>query len=246
LGDNQIGAEWMGHSADSYTRLSVAVLSGSSGDPGLATNKAYDGMVTLSQAFDGGRLGVERIGLFGYLGHRPTTWETVGGTPLPGTGTDNKMFYRLGAVGDFFLGNLEFLSLFMHGSDDKYLGTGTPVGLPLPDGAQNPVWNGGLLETHYYVSPQLLFTQRSEIIRMSRQALPTTPSSLGNIDAFTFGVRGYPMMFSRAGVAGIAEVSFTKTVGAVPMSGDGVGSPPISPDTGVWSTSLLLGFDFAF
>jgi hypothetical protein len=246
LGDNQIGAELMGRSANSYTRYSFAVLGGSSGAPGLTTNRSYDAMVTLSQAFDGGRLGVERVGVFGYLGHRPTTFQTTGGVVVPGSGTDNKPFYRIGVVGDFFLGNLQFLPLVMHGSDDKYLGTATPVGAPLPAGAQNPSWNGALLETHYYVSPQFLFTQRSEIIRMSSQALPATPSSLGNIDAFTFGIRGYPIMFSRAGLAGIAEVSFTKTVGAVPLSGNGVGLAPASPDTGVWSTSLLFGFDFAF
>ena len=57
LGDNQIGAEWLGHSPNSYTRLSVAVLGGVDGVPGLPSGKSYDGAVTLSQAFDAGRLG---------------------------------------------------------------------------------------------------------------------------------------------------------------------------------------------
>ena len=34
LGDNQIGAEWLGHSQNSYTRFSVAVLDGTDGAPG--------------------------------------------------------------------------------------------------------------------------------------------------------------------------------------------------------------------
>ncbi len=236
LGDNQIGAEWLGHSANSYTRLSVAVLGGTDGVPGLSGGKSYDGAVTLSQAFDAGKLGLQRVGVYGYTGRRPTVFETVGGEPVAGTGTDNRTFYRIGAVGDFFIGNFELLPLFMHGSDDKDLAGGT----------QDATWNAGLLELHYYISPQLVLTQRSEIIRMSNQALPTTPKNLGNIDAFTFGYRLYPIMFSRAGLAFLGELSFTKTIGTVPLSGDGVGLDPLSPDTPVRSTSLLLALDFAF
>ena len=108
------------------------------------------------------------------------------------------------------------------------------------------MWNSGLVEFHYYVSPQLVFTQRDEMVRMSRQALTTTPKTLGNIDAFTFGYRWYPIMFSRAGLAMVGEVSFTKTIGTAPLSGDGVGLDPLSPSTAVRSTSVLLAFDFDF
>ncbi|MEP6551170.1 MAG: hypothetical protein ABJB95_08295, partial [Gemmatimonadales bacterium] len=103
-----------------------------------------------------------------------------------------------------------------------------------------------LLELHYYISPQLILTQRNEIIRMSNQALPATPKNLGNIDAFTFGYRWYPIMFSRAGLAVLGELSFTKTIGTVPLSGAGVGIDPLLPDTPVKSTSLLLALDFDF
>jgi hypothetical protein len=236
LGDNQIGAEWLGHSANSYTRFSVAVLGGTDGVPGLSGGKGYDGAVTLSQAFEVGKLGLQRVGVYGYAGRRPTVFETVGGEPVGGTGTENRTFYRIGAVGDFFIGNFELLPLYMHGSDDKDLAGGT----------QDATWDGGLLELHYYISPQLVLTQRSEIIRMSNQALPTTPENLGNIDAFTFGYRWYPFMFSRAGLAFVGELSFTKTTGTVPLSGDGVGLDPLSPDTRVESTSLFFALDFAF
>ena len=237
LGDNQIGAEWLGHSANSYTRFSVAVLGSVDGVPGLPSAKSsYDATFTLSQAFEAGKLGLERIGLYGYVGQRPTSFETSGGEPIPGTGSNGKSFYRVGAVGDFFLGKLELLPLFMHGSDNKDLAGGT----------RNATWNSGLVELHYYVSPQLVFTQRDEIIRMSRQADPATPKKLGNIDAFTFGYRWYPIMYSRAGLAVVGELSFTKTTGMVPLSGDGVGLDPLSPSTGVRSTSVLLALDFDF
>ncbi len=38
----------------------------------------------------------------------------------------------------------------------------------------------------------------------------------------------------------------TKTIGTVPLSGDGVGLDPLSPNTGVRSTSVLLALDFDF
>ncbi len=128
------------------------------------------------------------------------------------------------------------MPFFMHGSDDKDLAGGT----------RDATWNSGLVEIHYYVSPQLVFTQRDEIIRMSHQSDPATPKTLGNIDAFTFGYRWYPIMFSRAGLAMVGELSFTKTIGTVPLSGDGVGLDPLAPGTAVRSTSVLLALDFDF
>ena len=38
----------------------------------------------------------------------------------------------------------------------------------------------------------------------------------------------------------------TKTIGTVPLSGNGVGIDPLSPSTAVRSTSVLLAFDFVF
>jgi hypothetical protein len=72
---------------------------------------------------------------------------------------------------------------------------------------------------------------------MSRQADPTTPLNMGNIDAYSVGYRWYPIMFSRAGIAFHNEYSIIKT------RGNEVGPNPI-PTT--WSNSLMAGFDFAF
>jgi len=246
LGDNQIGAEVMGHSQNSYTRYSFAVLDPTDGEPGNLYGQKYDGMVTVSQAFDGGSKGVERIGAYAYVGQQPTVYSTSDGATIAGSGTDNKSFYRIGVVGDFFFGKLEFLPFYMYGSDNAYLATATPGDQALPTGAQSATWNGGLLEVHYYFNPQFLLTGRGEWIRMSQQALPTTPSTLGNIDAYTVGTRWYPIMTSRTGLAVLGELSFTKTIGGVPLSGDGVGLPPLDPSTAVWSTSVMLGLDYDF
>jgi len=247
LGDNQLGVELSGHSTNSYTRYGAALIESSDGEPGLSgAGHTYDGAFTFSQAFDAGSLGIQRIGAYAYLGQRPTAFETSGGEPIAGTGLLNKPFQRYGVVGDFYLGSLEFLPLYLRGSDDAYLATATAGDQPLPAGARSAQWNAGFLELHYYVNPQLIFLQRSEFIRMSQQAFPSTPSNLGNIDAYTFGYRWYPMMTSRAGLALHTEFSMAKTLGWAPLSGAGVGLPPLSTDTPVWARSLLFALDFAF
>jgi hypothetical protein len=254
IGDNQLGVEVSGHSINSYTRYAASVLSASEGGVGLPTNRTYDGYFTFSQAFPAGSLGVQRVGVYAYVGERPTFSITSGGAPIPGLGIGNKPFYRVGFSGDFFLGKFEFLPFFMHGYDNVFLGTATPANQPglLPPGAKGPSWNGGFVETHYYYSPQLVFTQRWEIVRMSQQALsvdPATglpiPGNQSNIDAYSFGYRWYPIMFSRAGLAWHNEYSLVKTIGMVPLSGSGLGiAPPFG--TPVWSSSVFIGLDFDF
>ena len=235
LGDNQIGAELSGHSDNSYTRYGIAVVSNTDGNPDLGASNRYDAYLTFSHAIDAGKLGVERLGAYAYIGQRPTYFQSDSGAPIPGTGTGNKPFYRLGLAGDFFFGDFELLPLFMHASDDKYLATATPANAPLLVGAQNAVWNAGFLEAHYYVSPQLVLTGRYETVRMSQQADPATPSDLGNIDAYSAGIRWYPIMFSRAGLSWHTEVSAVRTRGST-----------FAPTDNVWTSSLFSGLDFDF
>jgi hypothetical protein len=139
--------------------------------------------------------------------------------------------------------------MFFHGSDNVYLGTNTPANTPtaLPAGAHAPAWNGGLFETHFTPNPQLVIINRYELIRMSRQALPvvagggfvpgvSVPSAnFGDIDMVTFGFRYYPFISSRAGFAFHNEYSILRRRGAAPISG-----------LDLTSSSLLVGFDFAF
>src|ERR1700721_3039950 len=86
-GDNQIGVELAGHSANSYTRYSIAVLSSNEGGVGFtndvvpggsAASRTYDVNLAFSQAFDAKSLGFERIGAFAYIGHGPTFFQTAG------------------------------------------------------------------------------------------------------------------------------------------------------------------------
>ena len=239
MGDNQIGAELSGHSLNSFTRYSAAILSSSDGDPSSGNFSSYDANLNFSQAFDGGKMGIERLGAFAYLGERPTSFQTSGGDDIPGTGSNRKTFYRAGVAGDFFLHKLEFLPLYMHGNDNAYLASGTPSNQPLLTGARDASWNGGFLETHYYINQQLVLLQRVEAVRMSQQASTDLPSNLGNVDAYTFGTRWYPFMFSRAGLAVHGEYSMVKTVSAGQLESEG-------PTINVWTSSLFFGLDFDF
>jgi hypothetical protein len=254
IGDNQVGIEWMGHSYNDRTRVSAALVSSNDGNVNLQYGNSYSGFFAASQAFDAGKLGVERIGAYAMVGEAPTGFLTLTDittappttTPLPGTGYLNKDFHREGFVGLFYFGKLDFLALTQHGWDNAWFGQGygdliggtitnnNAPGTALPTTARAPSWNGYMVETHYVYSPQLIFIQRSEWERMSQQASTLNPSNLGNTDMYTFGVRWYPIMTSRAGFAWHNEYSWLRVQGVA------------SNGTAATSSSLMSGFDFDF
>src|SRR5512141_1136196 len=181
IGDNQFGLEWMGHSANDRTRISASLLNSSDGNVDLPGSNSYTGFFAASQAFELGKLGTQRVGFYAMVGQAPTNTLTSGGEPIPGGGFGNKTFSRVGFNGIFYLKKLDFQVVTQHGSDDAYFGTATAAPDALPAGARSAVWNGSFVETHYVYSPQLIFIQRSEWMRMSQQSIPGTPSNLGNI-----------------------------------------------------------------
>lgn len=260
IGNNQLGMEVMGHSADDRTRYSVALLSSNDGVVNLPTSRSYGTFLTASQAFQAGSLGLQRIGVFDYIGEAPTYFQFTNGNStgipgnaafgVPGTGIGNRTFYRAGLIGQFYIKKYDLTAMYFHSSDDKYLATGTPANAAygtLPAGAQNAIWNGALFESHYTFNPQYILIQRVELVRMSQQALPIvagtpyTPgvsvpyASFGNEDVYTFGGRYYPFISSRAGFAFHGEYAFSHQVGTSPVTGRDLDF-----------SSLLGGFDFAF
>ncbi len=246
LGDNQIGVEWVGHSANDRTRLSVAVLSSTDGNPDVPYgSNSYNTFIDGSHAFNVGKLGTDRVGFYAMFGDAATTFLTDGGVPLPNSGVGNKGFSREGFVGLFYFGKLDFQVVTQHGSDSPWFGVGfgNPIDDPMAPnntpptsiaGFRSPTWNGAFVETHWVHSPQLIFFQRSEWIRMSQQADPLTPSNLGNLDNYVFGYRYYPIMNSRGGLAWHNEYSWIRGKGLAPDGSD------------LTNNSLMLGFDFDF
>jgi hypothetical protein len=258
IGDNQLGLELMGHSANDRTRYSASVVSSSDGNVNLSYGNSYSGFFAASHAFDVGKWGTDRVGFYAMIGEAPTGYLTLTTssstnppiavtTPIAGSGRANRPFNREGFVGLFYFGKLDFQVVTQHGWDSAWFGAGygdlpggtvssnnTP-GTVLPAGFRAPSWNGYLLETHYVYSPQLIFIQRSEWERMSQQADPTAKSDLGNIDMYTMGFRYMPIMTSRAGFAWHNEYSWVRQRGTSPVT-----------FTDLTSSSLMSGFDFDF
>jgi hypothetical protein len=261
MGDNQLGVEVLGHSYNDRTRYSASLLSSNDGTTQLPYGNAYTGFFTASQAFDAGRLGVQRLGFYAMVGEAPTTWVTQGGgtSIIPGAAIGNKSFSREGFVGQFYFGqHVDLQVVTQHGQDSAWFGQGygdlidgvttlnNTTGTTLPAGSQAPTWNGILFEPHYVYSPQLIFIGRYETIRMSQQANGSgytgpagpSPSNLGNISTYTLGYRYNPFMTSRAGFAWHNEYNW--------MHVDGIGPSLGLTTPNVNTSELLLGFDFDF
>ena len=237
IGFPQIGVELLGHSENDDTRYSVAVVNNSNGAGGAPSNEAYDVYANFNQSFETPWLGRQQVGLYGFFGESPTYFQTQNGNALPGTGTGNRGFYRIGAYGHWYVNKADFYTFFMHGYDNVFLGNSVPSDQPskLPLGAVAPTWNGGFVEGHYNPNPRLILVGRYELNRMSRQANPGLRSDSGNLDTWTAGYRWYPIMSPRAGLAWLQEYSRAVNAGAAPVSGkDAIHS------------SYLMGFDFDF
>ena len=234
FGENQIGVELMGHSADDHTRYAASVVSSTNGGLGLPGGRSYDGYLHLSQGFLVPHLGLQRIGAYGFVGLRPTFFLTLNSDPIAGTGRGNRSFYRAGVYASVYLGRFDLATVFQRAGDNVYLGNNLSPNDTLPVGAHGPIWNTATFEAHYTYSPQLIVIGRYELVRMSQQALDSNPSDLGNLDVFTIGYRYYPFMHSRAGLAWHQEFATLKS--------------RLTSDTGQdqRSSSYFMGFDFAF
>jgi hypothetical protein len=264
MGDNQLGLEVMGHSYNDRTRYSAALLSSNDGNVELPYGNAYTGFFTFTQAFDTGKLGVDRIGGYAMVGEAPTSYLTQAGGPLGGSGIGNKGFSREGFYGLFYFGqHFDVTAMTQHGRDSAWFGQGygDPIDVPggannppgsgatLNTGSQAPTWNGVLIEPHFVYSPQLIFIGRFETIRMSQQAngsqygattaapngvVGPQASNFGNLTTYTVGYRYNPFMTSRAGFAWHNEYNWMHQDGTSPTGGN------------LNSSELLLGFDFDF
>jgi hypothetical protein len=195
LGDNQLGLEYMGHSYNDRTRVSAALLSSDDGNVNLTFGNAYSTFLTFDQGIDAGKLGVDRLGAYAFLGEASTYFRTSGGIPIPGSGIGNKGFSRVGFTGQFYFGpHFDLNVVTQHGEDNAWFGqgygnaiatdgnggvtcgssTGCPPnntpGTTLPVGAQAPTWNAVTFEARYVYSPQLIFIGVYEAERMSRQS----------------------------------------------------------------------------
>jgi hypothetical protein len=131
MGDNQFGIEYMGHSVNDRTRISASLLSSNDGNVNLIMGaNSYSGFFTFDQAFDAGKVGTERVGVYAFVGEAATYYRTdssggTGAVPIPGSGIGNKGFSRVGFYGQFYVGPHFNLSVVtQHGSDSAWFGQG--------------------------------------------------------------------------------------------------------------------------
>jgi hypothetical protein len=274
MGNNQIGMEYMGHSANDRTRVSAALVTSSSGNENLVTGaNSYSGYFTGSQAFDTGALGVQRVGFYAMVGEVATYYLTSGGVPIPGTGIGNKGFSREGFVGQFYFGqHLDLQVVTQHGSDNVWFGqgygnavnpgsanNGSPNCPPacLPDntpgttlfaGSRAPSWNGVLVEPHYVYSPQLIFIGRFETIRMSQQANGSGYTGPAGPSPSNLGNLSTYTIGYRYNPFMTSRAGFAWHNEYNWMHRDGTGPPnptTLAP-TNINTSELLIGFDFDF
>jgi hypothetical protein len=130
MGDNQLGMEYVGHSVDDRTRVSAALLSSSDGNVNLITgSNSYSGFFTFDQGIDAGKLGVDRLGAYAFIGQAATFYRTssVSGAsaPIAGSGIGNKSFSRIGFTGQFYFGpHFDLNVVTQHGEDNAWFGQG--------------------------------------------------------------------------------------------------------------------------
>jgi hypothetical protein len=272
IGDNQLGMEYVGHSVNDRSRISASLVSSSDGNVNLSTGaNSYTGFFTGSQAFDTGRLGVQRIGFYAMAGEAATYYLTSGGVPLAGTGIGNKSFSREGFVGQFYFGqHLDLTVVTQHGSDNVWFGQGygnaiatdgnggttatcsspTPgcplnnvPGTTLPAGAQAPSWNGVTFEGHYVYSPQLIFIGRYEAERMSQQANgPNSAApSASNLGNITSYTIGFRYNPFMTSRAGLAWHNEYNW-----LHQDGTGPTLGLTSANINTSEILIGLDFDF
>lgn len=253
LSENQVGVELSGHDAQSYRRYALSLVNANGGE-GLSSNgwssPLLYGHVQQTFATESAVLPFVRIGALGALGWWPTQFETAGGAPLAGTGSNHQQYYRVGGElsATFGYPATPFIvtAVYQHGREAAGLASGIdPVsGVDLATVANT--WNGGFVEVDwvpftvatYVGTPWVLFA-KWDAIRYDRGA--------GNLDGGTLGVRRYLAMGPRASAAIHLEVHADRVrrAGEIP-GGTGFVDPTSGVGRDVVTQSAMLGIDFDF
>jgi hypothetical protein len=253
LNSNQLGVELMGHNANSYTRYAFSVQTSTAGTFGLPYGNSMDFYGHFQQAWNVGHdLGYMKASAFTYIGWWPTYYQSCLGAAcpsptaaIPGTGTGNKMWTASGASLLWFTPKWVWSNVYVHGTENRYLANDLPSNVALPTGAKTAIWNGGFTEADYLHTPQLAFIGRYELVRMSQQGNPANPPDMGNLDALTFGIRWYPIMNTRVGLAINPEYSVIRSRGVGNNLFAGFYAPSFN-NRDVTSSSIFLGLNMEY
>ncbi|MGB8694239.1 MAG: hypothetical protein WCD08_12085 [Steroidobacteraceae bacterium] len=234
MGENQRGVEFTGHDRASLTRYSVAVFSAhdSLGTRNAVSSPSYYWHLQKYFRFNEGLLSQFEVGAWGAVAKYPTNFLTLGGDPIPSSGSDLATSNRYGIEANAWLGpSVAPLHL------DLVYGRGTDSRALYSTAERDATWNGGFLEASWVPArDQLHWTLfgRFDTIRNQNQPTYAAPSNLNNQDQWTLGAR-YTIAYStRDEVAMHAEISSNNI--------KGVGFEGLDQRT----DSLMIGVDFAY
>lgn len=190
LDENQRGIEVLGHDKGSMTRYSVSIFNSddSLGSKGVWDAPGYYGHFQKYFQFDSTALSELEIGAFDSVANYPTSSLTLGGDPLPGTGTALKASSRHGLEVAALLGPsttpVHLTAVWTQGQDDRNLYQG--------EGTRDAKWNGGFLEAIWVPPTDGLhwgIFGRYDWIRNSTQPNEDLVRSYNDQDQFTLGMK---------------------------------------------------------
>jgi hypothetical protein len=234
MGANQRGVEFLGHDQASLTRYSVSVFSAidSLGSQNGISSPSVYGHFQKYLRFNDGPVSEVEVGVWGVVANYPTQFLTLGGEPIPNSGSQLQSSTRYGVEANVWIGPtvapLHLDVVYGHGSDKKELLLGAD---------RAGTWNGGFFEAIWVPPGELLhwgIFGRYDFIRNQNQPVISTRSDFNNQDQWTLGAR-YTIAYSiRDEVALHAEISSVK------VRGIGYGGLDQRTD------NIMLGVDFTY
>ncbi len=245
MGENQVGIEIDGHNSRSSTRYALSVVS-ANGDLGSAngwSSPLVYGHLQQAIEMDNSFLPWVRLGVLGAVGWWPTQFNTAGGKPIPGTGSQHKQYSRVGGDLTAIFGNpatpFMITGSYIYGREDAGLASGTDPLSGVHLSTQANSFNGAFVEVDWVPISEVAYNATPWIVfaRYDNVRYKTGP---GNTDGFTVGLRRYLAFGPRASMALHAEYH-SDTVKKVGV--DAAGNPN---GLDVNTQMFMLGLDFAF
>jgi len=184
LGSEKRGIEYFGHDRGGRNRVAVSVFSQQAGaesafdSPGAYLHASHEWVP------DSNRVSAVQVGVFGLYSRLPTSFKTLGGAPVSGTGSDLRTSSKYGVEGHLWLGPLStplhVVLVAARGADDRDL---------IPGASREGTFSGGFLELGYSPTFSTVAYARVDAIRNRQQADPIKERSFDDQDAYTIGIR---------------------------------------------------------
>src|SRR6266446_6069696 len=229
LGFEKRGIEYFGHDRGGRNRVALSVFSQQGGaesafdSPGAYLHASHEWVP------DSNRVSAVQVGAFGLHSRLPTSFKTLSGAHVSGTGGDLRDSSKYGVEGHLWLGPLatplHIVLVAARGADDRDL---------IPGASRAGTFSGGFVEIGYSPTLSTLGFARVDAIRNRQQADPSKEKTFDDQDAYTLGIRHTVEYTYRAEYALQAEYSIQK------IKGTAVGGLDERIDRG------FLGFDVAF